>query len=266
MKGLGSRRFLSLAVICAIVLACLIASAPAAPADDTVCPDFFWQNPLPQGNALLEIDAVDTNTAWAVGNYGAIMKTTNGGATWQRQVSGTNSVLHSIDALDANTAWVCGEDNTVLRTVDGGLTWTPLYPDVPGDFNGVSAVNDQVAWVVGVNSLIAVIEKTTDGGQNWTDQSPWERGVADVSAVDTNVAWAVTGGGTSYSTTDGGDNWNSVDSPVGNHHNRLQAFSATRLYAVTDDGHFVKTTNGVNFTATTVVPGFDLKDLMFIND
>jgi len=35
---------------------------------------WYWQNPLPQGNPL-----VDANTGTAVGNFGTILRTNNGG-------------------------------------------------------------------------------------------------------------------------------------------------------------------------------------------
>ncbi len=31
---------------------------------------WFWQNPLPQGNNLNSVEFVDANTAWAVGDAG----------------------------------------------------------------------------------------------------------------------------------------------------------------------------------------------------
>jgi photosystem II stability/assembly factor-like uncharacterized protein len=265
MKSLAFARSLSIVIVFSMVLMSLIFAAPAGLANGAVCPDFFWQNPLPQGNTLNDVAAVDASTAWVAGDYGTIMKTTDGGATWQRQVSGTTSVLHAIDAVNADTAWACGEDYTVLRTVDGGSTWTQLNPDIAGDYYGISAIDGQTAWVVGVNILGAIIEKTTDGGGSWTDQSPSTGEIADVSAVSANIVWALSAGGTFFSSTDGGSNWNAANSPGGGNRNRLQAFNATTAYAVTDFGHFIKTTNGTDFTVVDVGPGGDLKALAFID-
>src|SRR6266849_268151 len=46
---------------------------------------WFWQNPLPQGNPLMAVSFVDANTGTAVGEYGTILRTTDGGATWTLQ-------------------------------------------------------------------------------------------------------------------------------------------------------------------------------------
>lgn len=46
---------------------------------------WFWQNPLPQGNTLHGVNFVSSTEGWAVGDYGTILKTTNGGTTWTSQ-------------------------------------------------------------------------------------------------------------------------------------------------------------------------------------
>lgn len=43
---------------------------------------WFWQNPLPQGNVLNSVEFINSNTGWAVGDKGTILKTTNGGINW----------------------------------------------------------------------------------------------------------------------------------------------------------------------------------------
>ena len=48
-----------------------------------------WQNPLPQGNTLTAVHFVNSNVGTAVGKFGTIMHTTDGGNTWTVQESGT---------------------------------------------------------------------------------------------------------------------------------------------------------------------------------
>ena len=48
---------------------------------------WFWQNPLPQGNNLLDVFFIDENTGWAVGVKGSIIHTTDGGESWKTQLS-----------------------------------------------------------------------------------------------------------------------------------------------------------------------------------
>jgi hypothetical protein len=44
--------------------------------------NWFWQNPLPQGNSLMDVIAFNSDSAIAVGQESTIIKTTNGGIEW----------------------------------------------------------------------------------------------------------------------------------------------------------------------------------------
>jgi photosystem II stability/assembly factor-like uncharacterized protein len=47
--------------------------------------DWFWQYPKPQGNTLRDIHVFNNDTAIAVGDFSTIIKTTDGGNTWNVQ-------------------------------------------------------------------------------------------------------------------------------------------------------------------------------------
>jgi photosynthesis system II assembly factor YCF48-like protein len=85
---------------------------------------WFWQNPLPQGNSLFAVSVLDSDTGTAVGGLGTIRRTTDGGATWTQQTSGTTETLRGVSFVDANTGTAVGAVGTILRTTDGGATWT----------------------------------------------------------------------------------------------------------------------------------------------
>src|SRR5579871_4060645 len=88
--------------------------------------DSGWtlQNPLPTPSTLRAVAQLDASTAIGAGEYGTILRTTDGGATWTRQPTGTANGLCGISFSDANTGTVVGERGTILHTTDGGLTWT----------------------------------------------------------------------------------------------------------------------------------------------
>src|SRR5215469_5663383 len=86
---------------------------------------WFWQNPLPQGNPLHAVSVLDSGTVTAVGDFGTILRTTDGGASWAAQTSGTTNVLLGLSFVDVNTGWAVGEAGTILQTTDGGASWTP---------------------------------------------------------------------------------------------------------------------------------------------
>jgi photosystem II stability/assembly factor-like uncharacterized protein len=81
---------------------------------------WFWQNPLLQGNSLQATVTVDTNVMVAVGGYGTILRTTDGGATWSVQASGTTDVLYGVSFADTETGTAVGDGGTIVRTTTGG--------------------------------------------------------------------------------------------------------------------------------------------------
>jgi photosystem II stability/assembly factor-like uncharacterized protein len=83
-------------------------------------PGWYWQNPLPQGNSLQAVAVVDGKTVIAVGDLGTTVRSTDGGASWTLQSSGTTSWLLGVSFTDAETGTVVGWGGTILRTTTGG--------------------------------------------------------------------------------------------------------------------------------------------------
>jgi photosystem II stability/assembly factor-like uncharacterized protein len=72
------------------------------------------------GQMLNSVYFPDANTGYAVGESGTILKTTNGGTSWNTLSSGTDNSLASVYFIDANTGFVVGEGGTILKTTNGG--------------------------------------------------------------------------------------------------------------------------------------------------
>ena len=102
---------------------------------------WFWQNPLPQGNSLNAVAVLDSDTVTVVGAAGTILRTTDGGATWTLQTSGTTNALNAVSFVDAKTGTAVGVRGTIVRTTDGGATWTPQTSGTTETLNGVSFVD-----------------------------------------------------------------------------------------------------------------------------
>ena len=63
-------------------------------------PDWYWQNPLPQGNLLNDIHLFDEFSGIAVGGFGTIVLTTDGGSTWMSQSIEAYALYGSISIRD----------------------------------------------------------------------------------------------------------------------------------------------------------------------
>ena len=94
---------LSAALACA---AALLAAVPAlAPASVQVgSSGWQWGNPLPQGNTLRSISFAGAN-GYAAGDFGTLLRTTDGGTTWSGLLSGTFTNLTEVQAIDADAVF-----------------------------------------------------------------------------------------------------------------------------------------------------------------
>lgn len=189
-----------------------------------------------------DVVAIDARTAWVVGEGGMIRTTTDGGASWIGQASGTGNRLLDVDSLDGVTGWAVGIGGLVLKTVDGGATWSTKPSGTGGGLIGLDAVDGQVVYAAGNDGTII---KSTDGGETWSTQVSGGGGwFNSVSMADASTGWAVGGSGTILRTTNGGATWTAQASGTGSELQNVEAWSATTVYAVGNDGTVLTTTNG----------------------
>ena len=71
-------------------------------------------------NYLNGVSFTDAMTGTAVGDFGVILRTTDGGSTWLSQTSGTINTLVGVSFTDAMTGTAVGHLGTILRTTTGG--------------------------------------------------------------------------------------------------------------------------------------------------
>ena len=73
------------------------------------------------------LSVVNERIVWTSGTGGSVLRTTDGGTTWQpRSVPDTDSLdFRDIEAFDSLTAYVlsAGEDGRIYKTTNGGRTW-----------------------------------------------------------------------------------------------------------------------------------------------
>jgi photosystem II stability/assembly factor-like uncharacterized protein len=70
--------------------------------------------------SLKGISLPEVNTGIAVGARGAILRTTDGGSTWNTETSGTLNTLNGVSFTEANTGTVVGGWGTILRRTKEG--------------------------------------------------------------------------------------------------------------------------------------------------
>ncbi len=172
---------------------------------------------------------------WAVGMGGAIVATTDGGANWGLQTSGSTEDLYAVSFSSASNGWAVGNFGTILATANGGLSWSAQRSGSSAYLTGVDFVDANHGWAVGYNYGVfpfviaeaSEILATTNGGATWIPQN-WASGswLYDVAFSDASHGWAVgndqggDGGGPILVTRNGGATWT------------RQAVAATSLYGL----------------------------------
>ena len=82
---------------------------------------------------VTESSAAATETIWASGSQGAVVRSTDSGKTWQRLRIPEAEALdfRGVQAFDANTAYVMssgeGPQSRIYKTTDGGKNWQLQY-------------------------------------------------------------------------------------------------------------------------------------------
>lgn len=170
---------------------------------------WYWQNPIPQGNDLRSISWVDNDTGWAVGTSGVVLKSLDGGVTWDSQYANTQLELTGVSFVSPTTGWAVGVNGTVRRTTDGGVNWATQSTGTTANFRDVSFVDSNVGVAVGDRgTTYSTIRYTTNGGASWSSGTTTATvQLTAVEMVTSSVGWAVGGSGTILKTTDGGANW-----------------------------------------------------------
>lgn len=174
---------------------------------------------------LRGVSAVNERVAWASGANGVIVRTADGGTTWQRlTVPGTERLdFRDVDAVDERTAYVLsigpGEASRIYKTRDAGVTWELQFKNTdPKAFYDAMTFWDASRGIAVSDSVDGkfVILLTADGGATWKRQDvagalPEEGAFA---ASGTNIAvhgkqnvWIGTGAGRVLRSTDGGKSW-----------------------------------------------------------
>jgi photosystem II stability/assembly factor-like uncharacterized protein len=183
---------------------------------------------------LFNLDAVDANTVWAVGDRSILTSTTDGGKTWTSRkvqmdsdlsggqaLAAADPIFYDVKFVDRKNGWIVGEFGKVLHTADGGETWkeqtktllegTEFYDllDLPTLF-GLDALDNQKAVAAGLEAHIA---GTSDGGQKWAYEKTDGGDVKlldplyDVVQFPDGSGWAVGAAGQVVKAEPGGGVW-----------------------------------------------------------
>ncbi len=193
---------------------------------------FVLQHGHQYSNIVTAVCAIDSLNLTAVGDSGLILRTSNGGATWLKQQSGTANVLYDVSFIDEQNGIAGGTFNASLNTTNGGQTWNKIKvtSDTLGEFDHVEYLSKDRFFFFDMmytdTNSYYTIDYTTNSGNSFTKYSFVFPGIQagvinSFYFIDSTHGWAVgarpTGGNTGgglplqndviFKTTDGGMSW-----------------------------------------------------------
>lgn len=209
--------------------------------------DFYngttWTLQHPTTDYMWNVATVSSTpgTAFAVGERGDILVTTNSGTTWTRQDSHTGNSLLGIAAASTSNLIAVGNARTSVTTATGGATWTVSNQLTTAEDNlsvAASPTNGQLVLQAGSNGWI---RRSSDGGGTWAViATPNTEALHDVAWADATVAVAVGDNGSIIRSGDAGLTWTSTNSTPGVRLRGVIAPSPQAIFAVGEGGVVLK--------------------------
>jgi photosystem II stability/assembly factor-like uncharacterized protein len=230
-----------LVAACAALAACAQSGSgtTSGAAADPITPAGGWSVQASGSRASLRgISAVNERVAWASGSGSTILRTIDGGLTWQRyRIPGADSLdFRGVQAIDELRAFVMSSGDGAARqariyaTHDGGENWRLALSDTTkGVFFDAIAFWDEDRGIVlsdPVNGKFVAFS-TDDGGATWwkpmtmpaarEGEAAFAAGGAALTIAVPGHAWFVTGGTSGsrvFHSTDRGRTWTVAEAPV----------------------------------------------------
>ena len=194
------------------------------------------------GNNTSSISFISTNEGWeGIGTN--IQHTTDGGANWTVQYSGSEDIANIKVGSNGNGIAVTIFGN-VLHTNNYGQTWLSVFNSV-GNLNTMDLNTNAATGIVIINN---VLYKSTDNGNTWTApvNTPPTLSSSNATSVyifSVSVYLITDNDGNFWFTSDGGNTWNYNNSLVGNFLNCCFAISNSRFLVVGNNGKIALSTN-----------------------
>ena len=254
---------------------------------------------------LQDVYFTDDQNGLVVGNGGLMLKTSDGGKTWEKvEVDmrppgagqrpggggggppagfgrGGPAPLYNIYFVDENVGYITGGRGTILKTEDGGKTWarkmarsdTPGRGGRPGGIRanlmGIQMINETTGFIAGSENTIL---KTTDGGETWIGSSERARvgetrnNLENILFVSPTTGWVIGSFGTLLHTTDGGENWEKRDPGFDNNLFGIHFLDENTGWICGQEGLILHTTDGGTTWNQQKTESYDdLHDIIFVD-
>lgn len=154
---------------------------------------------------------IDKQFGWLCGAEGTILKTKDGGTTWERQQSSTDVALKEIKFFNSQEGWVRGSGYKDGRTVsvalitrDGGNSWVSLDQAIGVELSPIYLTGLSHGCGIDDNSAIVCTNNLSEWRVTYSDKDT-RAAKSAMFFLTTKLGWVV--GDSIWHTDDGGTTW-----------------------------------------------------------
>lgn len=233
---------------------------------------FYFMNSFAQWNLqtsnnlndLNDVFFIDADTGFAVGNSGAIIKTTNGGVNWSSLNSNGLFTINSVYFINSNLGFAACSDGIIIKTINGGADWSNYYCNTSNAINDIYFINANEGFAVGDGGLIL---STSDAGVNWTTlTSNTTQNLNGLFCINNQTVFVVGNNGLILKTNNSGLTWNGIASGVTSILRSITFTDADTGYISGNSGKILKTINaGTNWSQKVSGTVSNLSSIFFCN-
>lgn len=151
---------------------------------------------------------------WAVGHDSVILRTTDGGESWERMYWAPEDESPFLDVWfeDAEKGYAVGAYGSLHATTDGGETWDFVEiteSDFQPHLNHITSGTDGTVYLAAEAGMAF---KSEDGGETWSElTSPYQGSFFGILPMDDGVLLMFGLRGHLYRSEDGGESWTPIE-------------------------------------------------------
>jgi len=218
-------------------------------------------NPQPSGATARDIFFLDERRGFIV-NEAELLRTTNGGATWEVQRKMLNAKRIT---FKNNIGYTIGNSGTIYKSTHLGDGWNKLNINTSDNLNAITLLDEDSVFVTSDNKLFF----SFNGGKNWQQRAV---NLANINIDDSYftsrlVGHAACQGGKIIKTVDGGVSWREtyVANVFPSNFFRITFVNDMIGYATREHTEVLKTTDGGETWTSISNPYSAGYDIQFID-